>query len=111
MRKLLFKTLNSGNTSAASFTSDSVNLFGAVGFSVMVSQVPVSGFAQATASLQVSIDNVTWITMDDSTTTIVGTDSLLIEYKDPFFEYVRVYYVPDAGTVTLNVSLVAFTNR
>lgn len=86
---------------------EAVDLTSIFGYSVQV--VATGTTMNADVKLQSSNDNVNWVDVPSTSNNITGSSpvTLMINVADPFYKYVRVCVVEDAGS---NINVVARIN-
>lgn len=85
----------------ASVTGTHIDLKEVIGFSVQCISTEDVAAVQGSFKLEVSNNETSWETLPDSEFTLTGNDSIVVEYKWPFFKFVRPAVTLTSGTATV----------
>lgn len=93
---LLSQSLNSGV-----IIGEPVDLKEVLGFSIwcQITDIPPATGSTGEFSLEASLNKEDWITIENSSFSLVATDDCFIEYKEPYFKWVRPKFELTTGEV------------
>lgn len=97
-----YKIVTNGDMSA-NITSDVVDLSRIDGYSVYAKWT--GGSAAGTIKLEVSLDDINYVDLSGSETSVSGPGEALWEITSAFYDKVRVVFTRSSGSGTLNVQI------
>lgn len=101
-------TLIAGNTSGT-VIGEIVDLEEVLGLSVYckITDISPAVGSAGTFSLEISLNGVDWIILPDSDINLIAPDDCIIEYKEPYFRYLRPKLTMSSGNVSVTCSFYA----